>query len=60
MVAYIGPIHLTALGVTDLGPNTLVTIDVNGSGTIMGSMTLLGVNGVGANAVSIDDFRLAS
>jgi Ca2+-binding RTX toxin-like protein len=46
--------------ITDLGANTLVAIDVDGLGAVVGSMTLLGVNGAGANIVTIDDFRLAS
>jgi hypothetical protein len=36
--------------ITDLGADTQVTI---GASTI----TLLGVNGVGANSITIDDFR---
>jgi Ca2+-binding RTX toxin-like protein len=54
-------LNVAALGVTalnftslvaiqDLGNDTLVTIDGN-------SITLLGVNGVGANTITIDDFR---
>jgi Ca2+-binding RTX toxin-like protein len=46
--------------ITDLGANTLVAIDVDGLGAVTGSMTLIGVSGVGANIVTIDDFRLAS
>jgi Ca2+-binding RTX toxin-like protein len=46
--------------ITDLGADTLVAIDVDGLGAAMGSMTLIGVNGVGANLVTVDDFRLAS
>jgi Ca2+-binding RTX toxin-like protein len=36
--------------ITDLGANTQVTIGAN-------SIMLLGVNGVGANAITVDDFR---
>ena len=44
--------------VTDLGADTLVTIDVDGLGTITGSITLLGVNGLGANVITQQDFLL--
>ena len=37
--------------ITDLGADMLVTIGTN-------SIMLAGVNGVGANAITIDDFRL--
>jgi Ca2+-binding RTX toxin-like protein len=49
-----------SVAITDLGANMLVAIDVDGLGAVMGTMTLIGVNGVGANTVTIDDFRLAS
>jgi hypothetical protein len=40
----------TQVAITDLGADTQVTIGAN---TIM----LLGVNGVGANTITVDDFR---
>ena len=42
------------VSIVDLGANTLVTIDGDPALTIL----LNGVNGVGANAIAIDDFRL--
>ena len=46
--------------ITDLGANTLVEIDVDGLGTVTGSILLLGVNGVGANTITQQqDFILA-
>ena len=45
--------------ITDLGADTLVTIDVNGLGTVTGSITLMGVNGNGANVITQQDFLLA-
>ncbi len=41
------------VGITDLGSHTLLTID--GAATVM----LRGVNGVGANTITVDDFRFA-
>ena len=45
--------------ITDLGADTLVTIDVNGQGTVTGAVTLLGVNGAGTNVITQQDFLLA-
>ena len=46
--------------ITDLGANTLVEIDVDGLGTVTGSILLQGVNGVGANTITPQqDFILA-
>ena len=45
--------------ITDLGANTLVEIDVDGLGTVTGSIMLQGVNGVGANIITQQDFILA-
>ena len=45
--------------VTDLGASTLVEIDVDGLGTVTGAIVLQGVNGVGANSVTQQDFILA-
>ena len=36
-----------------------MTIDVNGLGTVTGSITLMGVNGIGANVITQQDFLLA-
>jgi Ca2+-binding RTX toxin-like protein len=63
-------LDLSALGITaanfaasvlvaDLGANTLVEIDVDGLGTVTGSIMLQGVNGVGANVITQQDFILA-
>ena len=46
--------------ITDLGANTLVEIDVDGLGTVTGSILLQGVNGAGANTITQQqDFILA-
>ncbi len=45
--------------ITDLGTDMLVEIDVDGLGTATGSITLQGVNGVGANSITQQDFILA-
>ena len=42
--------------ITDLGASTLVEIDVDGLGTVTGSILLQGVNGVGANTITQQDF----
>ena len=62
--------NVSALGITaanfaasvlisDLGTDTLVTIDVNGEGTVTGSVMLMGVNGVGGNTITQQDFIFA-
>jgi hypothetical protein len=44
--------------ITDLGANTEVLIE-DGLGLVTGKITLFGVNGTGANSITIQDFLLS-
>jgi Ca2+-binding RTX toxin-like protein len=45
--------------INDLGANTQVLINVDGANLVTGSITLFGVNGTGANSITIQDFLLS-